>query len=393
VFSNGILTLAAVSLALLVVTDAKVNKLVPFYAIGVFTGFAMAGFGMAAHHRRLRERRWRYKLVVNAAAGVMSTIVVLIFAVAKFTEGAWLVVVLFPVLVFVLIRLNREYRAEAEVLSALDIPRLAAQPNFPRHVVLVFVDDLDLASISALRYGKSLRPAEIRAVHFVIDERHARSLEQAWETTGQTIPLDLVDCPDRRLRRAAVELASRVTGESGTHATVLLPRRSYAALLGRLLHDRTADQIAAAISHVPNAAATIVPFDTSSRLSNPKATVAAAKASVPAAGRRLHVGGGDRSQFEPEPPAGCTPIGDVRERERITAQGRIRSVEVQPLTNASPVLSIELVDATGGITVLFYGRRRIRGIEPGRTMRVTGRAANHRGHLAIANPQYELVPS
>src|SRR6202020_978532 len=90
---------------------------VPFYAIGVFTGFAIAGYGMAKHHLNQRGKGWRPKVAVNLAAGIMSTIVVAIFAVAKFTEGAWLIVVVFPLLVFILMRLNRKYRAEASVLE------------------------------------------------------------------------------------------------------------------------------------------------------------------------------------------------------------------------------------------------------------------------------------
>src|SRR6202012_5753985 len=117
VFSNGILTLTVLALALLLGTEAKGSALVPFFAIGVFTAFAMAGFGMAKHHYMRRGHGWHRKVLVNASAGVMSTIVVGIFVVAKFTEGAWLVVIVFPILVYALIRLNRQYSAEASVLE------------------------------------------------------------------------------------------------------------------------------------------------------------------------------------------------------------------------------------------------------------------------------------
>ncbi len=107
VFSNGIIVLTVVSLTLLLVVGATVNALIPFYAIGVFTGFSMAGFGMVKYHLRHRERGWRRKLVINGMGGAYTALVVAIFAVVKFTEGAWLVVVVFPILVFALIRLNR----------------------------------------------------------------------------------------------------------------------------------------------------------------------------------------------------------------------------------------------------------------------------------------------
>ena len=119
VFSNGIIVLAIVSITLLAVVGSNVNNLVPFYALGVFTAFTMAGFGMAKYHHRTRERGWRYKLVINFSAGVTSLIVVLIFVIVKFSEGAWLVVVLFAVGVPALIFLNRQYRMEATVLEGL----------------------------------------------------------------------------------------------------------------------------------------------------------------------------------------------------------------------------------------------------------------------------------
>ncbi len=126
VFSNAIIGLTIVSIALVIIRGPNVNKLVPLYAIGVFTAFAMAGFGMARYHHRHREPGWRRRLVINAAAGVLTAIVVLIFAVVKFTEGAWLVVVLFPILWFAFIRLNREYTMEAEVLERVGQPSQAA---------------------------------------------------------------------------------------------------------------------------------------------------------------------------------------------------------------------------------------------------------------------------
>ena len=119
VFSNAIILLAVTSVALLIIKDADVNSLVPLYAIGVFTAFTMAGFGMAKYHHTRREQGWRHKFYINFAAGALSLIVVLIFAVVKFTEGAWVVLVLFVIFVPALIRLNREYRAEAEVLETV----------------------------------------------------------------------------------------------------------------------------------------------------------------------------------------------------------------------------------------------------------------------------------
>ena len=266
VFSNGIITLTALAVGLLLVTRAKVTALVPFFAIGVFTAFAMAGYGMTKHHLTHRERGWRHKAVVNLLTGILSTVVVGIFVVAKFTEGAWLVVVVFPVLVLALMRLNRQYSAEASVLEMSRTERHDVARH-PRLRVFVFVDSIDLAEIEALRYGKGLHADELIAVHFVIDGEHAARLQEIWALFDHQTPLRLVDCPDRNLSRSAQELVLKVLTEyPGSKITVLLPRRTYSPLLGRLLHDRSADRMARAVSRIPHATAIIVPYDVESRL-------------------------------------------------------------------------------------------------------------------------------
>jgi amino acid transporter len=266
VFSNGIITLTALAVALLLVTGASVNALVPFFAIGVFTAFAMAGFGMTKHHLTRREHGWRRKVVVNFSAGLMSTIVVGIFVVAKFTEGAWLVVVVFPILVYGLVRLNRQYSAEASVLemSRTERPELA---KYERLRVFVFVDSVDLAEVEALRYGKGLHADELLAVHFVVDGDHSAQLQERWQHFEHDTQLRVIDCPDRNLGRVAQELVLQVKRDHPeTKVTVLLPRRTYSAMLGRLLHDRTADKMARAVSRIPGATAIIVPYDVESRI-------------------------------------------------------------------------------------------------------------------------------
>jgi amino acid transporter len=266
VFSNAIVVLTIASAALIIIRGANVNNLVPLYAIGVFTAFSMAGFGMARYHSRLRERGWRRRLVINFSAGVLTALVVLIFAVVKFTEGAWIVVVLFIIGVPALIRLNREYSMESEVLAAITGAQPPPPPNYTRRTVFVFVDSFDLATLAALRYARSLRPTSLRAVHFVIDNVRAENLREEWTRANRGVVLDFVDVPDRRLTRAAAELVGHEVEDPGTHVTVILPRRSYSAWFGRLLHDRTADKIAAVVSRIPRSAATIVPYDVQSRV-------------------------------------------------------------------------------------------------------------------------------
>jgi amino acid transporter len=267
VFSNAILVLTALSTTLVIVTRGSVDAVVPLFAMGVFTGFSMAGYGMTKHHLTHRDPGWRRKLVINLSAGILSTTVVLIFAVAKFTEGAWLVVVVFPILVFGLMRLNRQYRAENSVLE-MSLTERQELVRHPRHRIFVFIDHYDLAVMEALHYATGLHADSVTAVHFVIDALHASRLQQRWEHFGEQTPLRMIPCPDRHLSRAAQELVAReIADNPGIKVTVLLPRRTYAPLVGRLLHDRTADRMAGAISRVRDATAQILAYDVGSRIS------------------------------------------------------------------------------------------------------------------------------
>jgi amino acid transporter len=326
VFSNAIIVLTISSVTLLIIKDADVNSLVPLYAIGVFTAFSMAGFGMARYHSRHRTPGWRRRLIINFSAGVLTLIVVGIFAVVKFTEGAWLVVVLFLILVPALIRLNREYQAETDVLETISENQPPPPPHYSRRTVFVFVDHFDLATLAAMRYARSMRPTTIRAVHFVIDSVRADKLREKWTRADRGIPLDFIDVSDRRLTRAAAELVEREAADPSTHVTVVLPRRSYSALLGRLLHDRTADKIAAVVSRIPRSAATIVPYDVTSRvrvLQERQAAKSAVANGDASAGQKVTAGETDVAarHAAPTPESPTEPPAAVRGQVKGRAPG------------------------------------------------------------------------
>jgi amino acid transporter len=384
VFSNGIIVLTVLAVTLLAVVGSNVNRLVPFYAIGVFTAFSMAGFGMARYHHRTKEPGWRRKLVINFSAGVLTSIVVVIFAVVKFTEGAWLIVIIFPLLVFALIKLNGRYRLEAQVLEDLGGRKPPKPPNYARRVVLVLVDDFNLATIAALRYANGLRPTVLRAVHFVIDQEQADELREAWLRAERGIALELVDCPDRRVPRAAGELVAQEASQPGTQVTVVLPRRSYAPVIGRLLHDQTADKIARVVSRIPRSVATIIPFDEQARLEVLADRQAIRQARVPVPN------GNGRGPGHPPARPGVTPIAAVTRGGKATVEGRIHSVEIRPVEH-SCVLACRVTDGTGEITALFYGRTQIPGIETGSRILLRGRVGVQDSGLVMINPAYELI--
>ncbi|HVB06727.1 MAG TPA: amino acid permease [Acidimicrobiales bacterium] len=387
VFSNGILILAALSAILLVITQARVNSLVSVYAIGVFTGFTMAGAGMVRYHLAHRPPGWRHRLVVNGFASGLAFIVVLILAVAKFTEGAWVVVVLFPVLVAVLIRMHHVYAEEKAELQE-NVTRAAEAPMLRRHVIFLFIGAFDLAAARALQYGRTLGAGEPRVVHFVLDTTAARELEVQWSTLGiSRVPLELIECPDRRLGRAAMELVAAAAADGETEVTVLLPRRVSDGVLRRFLHDRTSERIAALVGEIPNAAATIVPFLLGrrhrlrpGRERGPFLEEGTAPLAAPEGG----------ALPAPEPSSGTTPIGSLRWRERARAGGRVHAVRVQPGSGLSS-LECVLVDASGELLVVFQGRRSLPGIVPGAHLLVEGTVGERGGRVAMLNPSYTIL--
>jgi amino acid transporter len=395
VFSNGIIALTALSVLLLLVTGGSVNALVPFYAIGVFTGFSMAGYGMSKHHLTHRESGWRHKLVINFSAAILSTVVVGIFAVAKFAEGAWLVVVVFPLLVIVLIRLNREYRAEAAILEAFrtDRPELV---KYARHRVFVFVNSVDLAVLEALRYGKGLRADELIAVHFMVDAAHAGQLRKRWDHFDLDTRLRVVDCPDRQITRAAQVLVVKARDEHpDTNVTVLLPRRTYAPLLGRLLHDRTADKISRAVSLIPDAAATIVPYDVQSRISEAFPDGLEQRIAREFDKVQARISQGENETVEtyehPEQPATVIAVDGVIPGRRATIEGRVSQVE--DITKRRRTLRwIVVGDDSGDISVTFRPGHGGDDIQPGQLLRISGKARQSgKRPVSMVDPTYQVI--
>jgi amino acid transporter len=394
VFSNGIITLTALSVVLLVVTGGSVNALVPFYAIGVFTGFSMAGYGMTKHHLTHREPGWRHKLGINLSAAILSTVVVGIFAVAKFTEGAWLVVVVFPLLVMGLIRLNREYRAEAAILEAFrtDRPELV---KYARHRVFVLVNSLDLAVLEALRYGKGLRADDLIAVHFMVDAAHAARLRKRWDGFDLDTRLRVVDCPDRQIIRALQALVLKAQNEHPhTNVTVLLPRRTYAPVLGRLLHDRTADKISRAVSRMPDAAATIVPYDVQSRIREASPDTLEVRIARKFEKLETRIWQGENRTVEayehPERSATVIPVGHVIPGRHATVQGRVSQLED---VSKGPKVSRWIVvgDDSGEIRVMFPPGQG-GDIQPGQVLRVTGKVKQSGvDRMSMVDPTYKVI--
>jgi amino acid transporter len=383
VFSNGIVVLTLVSMALIVATGSNLDSLINMYAVGVFTGFTLSGAGMVKHHWSERAPGWQRNMAMCAAAGVLTFIVDIVIVVTKFSGGAWLVVVLMPVMVAVFIRLNRQYQVEDQVLET-GAQAAAEAPTLRRHVVVVLVDRLDMATARAIQYARTLSPDDIRAVHFVLDPRHARDLAERWGRLFLRRPtLEMIDVPDRRLGRAALELAAELVTGGDTEVSILLPRRAYTRAWSRILHDQTADRIVAEVSQLPHVNATIVPFHVDDRL-------LAETARQPRRHRQPE--SSRAAPADSDVPAGTTLVCDLEARRPARVAGRVRSVRVQPFAGV-PSLEATLIDAKGeALTVVFLGRRSVPGVGPGARLAVEGVVSTERGGKpTILNPLYELL--
>jgi amino acid transporter len=402
VFSNGIIALTGAAIVFLVFTGAKVEKLIPMYAIGVFTGFALSQAGMTKHHFRLKQPRWRLGMLINGVGALISILVLIISAIANFTHGAWFIIVLIPVAVIPLFRLNKQYEEEAVELVS-DAKEAAEAPILQRHVVIVLLDTLDMAAARAIQYARALNPDELTAVHFDLDPIRTKDLTESWSRLGfSRLSLDLVACPDRRIERAAAEVAARYLVDGDTEVTVLIPRLEYNKFWHRLVHDRTADKLVETLSELPHCNVTIVPYHLARSGQAPqlvkpiRGTAGAPNGAGGEPGRTRH----RKAKAPPKPvslgdvplPPDRVAVVDVTFRQRAKVVGKVYSMRVQPWSGVAS-LELSLVDETGAITVVFFGRRYLAGVATGSRLVVEGVVGEHRGTMAMLNPAYEILTS
>ena len=400
-FSNGIIFLASSAIALVLITGAGVDRLVAFYALGVFTGFTLAGFGMAKHAYSHRIGAWKAKIFINGLSGSVSIIVVFVFAVVKFTEGAWLVVTIAPIAVFSLLRLHRQYQREKTALLLRSEESRAT--SISRHDVTILVDSVDVATVGAVRYARSLNPHSLSAVHFVIDDQRAEEIGKAWHETQalDDVMLEMIDCPDRRLPNAAMDYALRSTTLPDVELTLLLPRRSYAPILGKLLHDQTAEEIARPISQLPRVVATIIPFDVAKIISGkeillhqrhdlPITSPSKIKTLATPKLKPASVVSFKNNEPVSHYAESLLPIGKITWRSRAHVKGRVTSIRTAPRDSA-PFVEVEIWDESGGVTLQFLGRRKIAGLDVGSQVLAEGMVGESEGSLTILNPSYEII--
>jgi amino acid transporter len=255
VFSNGVIALAAGASLIIVVFAASVTRMIPLYALGVFTSFTLSQSGMAKRHLRLREPGWRHGLLLNGLGAVTTLIVTVIIAVEKFAGGAWIVVVFVPTLVFILTRVNKTYEGEEhDLLAGLE----HLQRTLPRrHAAIVLIDALDEKTLHAIQYAYTLHPAEIRAVHPSIDPAATAKLHRDWAGAGLTIPLEDVPCPDANRGQCLAERVRACTSED-MQVTVVVPGPARMTFWQRLLRGRSWSGLIAPLRDFENVSVVVV---------------------------------------------------------------------------------------------------------------------------------------
>ena len=385
-FSNGILFIDVTASVLVIASKASITALAAIYALSVFIGFMITGLGMAKKSYRENSHA---KMLLHLLSGLIATITVVILSLAKFFDGTWLVVIGTPILVMVLNRVNKRYREEQKALSLNTGGE--GNTNITRHDVAVLIDNVDIATIGAVRYARSLKPRKLTAIHFVIDDLRAERIKNEWAKTSALdgVSLELIDCPDRRLPKAAIDYSIRSTQSIDVELTLLLPRRSYSQLLGRLLHDQTGEEIARAISKLPRVVATIIPFDVEKIIDGTPNIVSngTLEFEMPEL-KPLST----PISFEPvsHSSTNSIKIGSITWRKRALVVGRVTAIRVAP-QNSAPVLEVEIWDETGGVTLQFLGRRELMGLNVGATLQAEGMVGDEDGALKILNPAYQII--
>jgi amino acid transporter len=237
VFSNGVLVLAGMAGLLIFAFGGKTNALIPLYAVGVFVSFTLSQAGMVRHHRRVREPHWKRGVAINGVGSVATAIVTLIIAVTKFGKGAWVPIVVIPIIVALFKAIKHHYSSVAE---GLKVP-LDYKPRRMNHTVVVLVGGVHRGVLEALAYAKSLAPNRLLAVTIVSDDEEQERIEQAWRERRIDIPLEIVHSPYRELTRPILRFIDELDARYDNDIiTVVLPEFVVGNWWSQLLHNQSA---------------------------------------------------------------------------------------------------------------------------------------------------------
>ena len=256
-FNTGILALAVVAGGILAAFGGSVNALVPLYTIGVFLAFTLSQSGLVRRWWRLRNSGWRLSMVINSLGAVVTGTVLVVVAVTKFQLGAWMVLLLLPLLVSLLYFINRHYATVQDALvltgSEQQLPRLGAP------VVIVPIARLDRAALQALAFARSVSP-HVKAVHVSGSRASAEEFRRRWQRLNTEIDLDVVESPYRSLMAPLLKYIDAIDKSDDRPITVVLSEFVPRHWWEWLLHSQTAMRLKASLLFRPNTIVIDVPY-------------------------------------------------------------------------------------------------------------------------------------
>lgn len=376
VFSNGIVFLAVSASVLIAIFGGIVTALIPLYAIGVFTSFTLSQSGMVRHHLRVREPAWRRGVLINGVGAASTFIVMLIVAVTKFTKGAWVPILVVPLVIALFKMINAHYRSVGRGI-AIDPAEVPPRPS--EHTFVVLVGRVHRGVAEAVQYARSLHPQHIVALHIADEEVDHAAVAHDWERFGFDIPLEIVDSPYRELTAPVNRYLDRLEVRwTSDRVTVVIPEFVVGVRsVTNVLHGQNGLALKLSLLGRPNTAVISVPFHVRPTVTNGKGS----SHELDQARRATRVA--------TAAPNGARVVA-VPTRTRVKLVGEVVSAKVVP-SPYSPRLELTVDDGTGLFVAMYTGRRTIPGLEPGRLAAFEGMLRDERHRKVMLNPDYTLL--
>lgn len=256
-FSTGIVALGAIACLLVVAFGGNVDSLIHLYAVGVFLAFTMSDSGMVVHWWRTRGPKWKTSIVINGTDAVLTSSILVIVAITKFALGAWIVIVLIPIIVTFFLFVHRHYSHVADQL------RIVAGQLPPREIdqlVLVPLEDVNYASLRALAFARTISSSVV-ALHISTNAERAEKVKQKMDTYAPDVKLIIVDSPLRAFVRPLIAYIDAVHNRKpDAFVTVVLPEFITAHWWEGFLHNRSANRLRTSFERHPNVAVVLVPY-------------------------------------------------------------------------------------------------------------------------------------
>lgn len=255
-FTTGIVTLGLLAILVLALFGGETERLIPLYAVGVFTAFTLSESGMVQRWRRLKEPGWERGLAINLVGAISTGVVAIVFAVSNFTHGAWIVIVLIPILILGFRAIHGHYQSATGELAT----QTPLDPSEISHTVIVPIAAVNRVARQTLAYAKSISD-NVTAVHVTDDEEAIEAMQRAWDDLGTDIPLTIIESPYRSLVTPLLNYIDEIDRQRPDDTlTVILPEFVARHWWEQLLHNQTALRIKAALLFRPGTVVTSVPY-------------------------------------------------------------------------------------------------------------------------------------